>query len=617
MKFSKKQKRELTEITVGAALYITAVVASALAELGVWSFLLLLPSYFVLGFPIMKKAVKNLAHGNMLDENFLMSIASVGAFILGECSEGVAVMLFDRVGEFFEDYAVRRSRGNIAELMSLCPEYANIIRDGELVTVDPAEVSVGDTVVVLPGERVPLDGVILSGASSFDTAALTGESVPTDVSAGDKAVSGFINLSGKLEIRVEKAYEDSTVAKVLALIEDATEKKSRSENFITRFARVYTPIVVGCAASLAVIPSVLNLMLPSVITAGAEVWVYRALLFLVVSCPCALVISVPMSFFGGIGGASKKGVLIKGSNYIEMLSKADTFVFDKTGTLTHGTFTVTEVEAAGISDRELIRLAASAESCSTHPIARALCAHADEVSVPHEVTELAGRGVRAVIDGKTVLVGNGKLMDESSVSYIPARDGKTTVYVAADGVYVGSISLGDKVKDEAKSAVSALNRTGKTVMLTGDVQAVAEAVAKDVGIKEYHCGLLPHEKVEHLEKLQERGTCVFCGDGINDAPSLALADVGVAMGGVGSDAAIEAADVVIMDDNPEKLVVARRVARKTMGIVRQNIAFSLVIKIGFMILGALGLASMWGAVFADVGVLILAVANSMRAGRVK
>jgi len=472
-------------------------------------------------------------------------------------------------------------------------------------------------VAVLPGERVPLDGVILSGESSFDTAALTGESVPADVGVGDKAVSGFINLSGKLEIRVEKAYEDSTVAKVLALIEDATEKKSRSENFITRFARVYTPIVVGCAASLAVIPSVFHLIMPSIITAGAEVWVYRALLFLVVSCPCALVISVPMSFFGGIGGASKKGVLIKGSNYIEMLSKADTFVFDKTGTLTHGTFTVTEVSPVGISEKELVRLAASAESFSTHPIARALCAHADDVIAPHEVTELAGRGVCALIDGKTVLVGNGKLMEENSVEYTTAKAGKTAVYVASDGVYVGSISLGDRIKDEAKSAVAALNRTGKTVMLTGDVQAVADAVAKDIGIKEYYCGLLPHEKVEHLEELQKDGTCVFCGDGINDAPSLALAHVGVAMGGVGSDAAIEAADVVIMDDNPEKLVTARSISRKTMGIVRQNIAFSLVIKIGFMLLGALGLASMWGAVFADVGVLILAIANSMRAGRVK
>ncbi len=616
MKLARKQKRELAEIIVGAAMYIGAVATTAFLELGGWSFLLFLPSYLVLGFPIIKKAAKNLTHGNMLDENFLMSIASVGAFILGECSEGVAVMLFDRVGEFFEDYAVRRSRGNIAELMSLCPEYANIIRDGELVTVDPAEVSVGDTVAVLPGERVPLDGVILSGESSFDTAALTGESVPTDVGVGDKAVSGFINLSGKLEIRVEKAYEDSTVAKVLALIEDATEKKSRSENFITRFARVYTPIVVGCAASLAVIPSVLHLIMPSIITAGAEVWVYRALLFLVVSCPCALVISVPMSFFGGIGGASQKGVLIKGSNYIEMLSKADTFVFDKTGTLTHGTFTVTDVSPVGVSEKGLVHLAASAESFSTHPIARALCAHADDVIAPSEVTELAGRGVRALIDGKTVLVGNGKLMEENSVEYTPAKAGKTAVYVASEGVYVGSISLGDKIKDEAKSAVTALNRTGKTVMLTGDVQAVADAVAKDIGIKEYYCGLLPHEKVEHLEKLQKDGTCVFCGDGINDAPSLALAHVGVAMGGVGSDAAIEAADVVIMDDNPEKLVTARSISRKTMGIVRQNIVFSLVIKIGFMLLGALGLASMWGAVFADVGVLILAVANSMRAGRV-
>lgn len=616
MKLSKKQKRELAEIIVGAALYIAAAITSLFTEIGVWSFLLFLPAYFILGLPIIKKAAKNLTHGNMLDENFLMSIASIGAFILGECSEGVAVMLFDRVGEFFEDYAVRRSRGNIAELMSLCPEYANIIRDGELVEVDPAEVSVGDTVVVLPGERVPLDGVILSGLSSFDTAALTGESVPTDVGTGDKAVSGFINISGKLEIRVEKAYEDSTVAKVLSLIEDATEKKSKSENFITRFARVYTPIVVGCAVSLAVIPSALHLILPTVITAGAEVWVYRALLFLVVSCPCALVISVPMTFFGGIGGASRKGVLIKGSNYIEMLSKADTFVFDKTGTLTHGTFTVTEVSAVGVSEEELIHLAASAEGYSTHPIARAICAYSRSTSAA-EVTELAGRGVLAVVDGKSVLVGNGKLMEENSVDYTPASGGKTAVYVACDLLYLGAIILGDKVKDGAKRAVSALNRAGKTVMLTGDLQAVAEVVAKDIGVKEYHSGLLPHEKVEHLETLQKKGTCVFCGDGINDAPSLALADVGVAMGGIGSDAAIEAADVVIMDDNPEKLVTARSISRKTMSIVRQNIAFSLVIKIGFMLLGALGLASMWGAVFADVGVLILAVANSMRAGIVK
>ncbi len=616
MKLSKKQKRELTEIAVGTALYIAAAITSIFAEIGLWSFVLFLPAYFILGFPIIKKAVKNLAHGNMLDENFLMSIASIGAFILGECSEGVAVMLFDRVGEFFEDYAVRRSRGNIAELMSLCPDEAVVIREGEPVSVDPAEVSVGETVVVLPGERVPLDGVILSGVSALDTTALTGESVPMDVRPGDKAISGCINLRGKLEIRAEKAYEDSTVAKVLALIEDATEKKSKSEHFITRFARVYTPIVVGCAASLALIPSMLHLLLPSIITAGADVWVYRALLFLVVSCPCALVISVPMTFFGGIGGASKKGVLIKGSNYIEMLSLADTFVFDKTGTLTYGTFEVTGVKPAHVSEDELIRLAASAESCSTHPVARAICAYS-QTSAAIEVTELAGRGVRAVVDGKTILVGNGKLMEENSVDHTPAYDGKTTVYVAADGEYLGAIILGDRVKEGAKSAVSALNRAGKTVMLTGDLQAVAEAVAKDVGIKEYHFGLLPHEKVEQLEKLQKEGTCVFVGDGINDAPSLALADVGVAMGGIGSDAAIEAADVVIMDDDPRKLVTARSISRKTMSIVRQNIVFSLVIKAAFMLLGALGLASMWGAVFADVGVLMLAVANSMRAGRAK
>lgn len=616
MKLSKKQKRELLKIALGVILYVGAVVLTHAVEvhpaLRIAAFM---PAYLVLGLPIVIKAARNLLHGNMLDENFLMSIASVGAFILGECSEGVAVMLFDRVGEFFEDYAVSRSRKNIADLVDLCPDTALVLRDGQTVECMPDEVAVGETVIVLPGQKVPLDGVVTEGESTFDTSCITGESVPKTATAGERAVSGFINGQGKIAVRVEKAYEDSTVAKILSLIEDATEKKSKSEHLITRFARVYTPIVVACAAALAVIPSALHFAFPAIIAPPTE-WIYRAMLFLVVSCPCALVISVPLSFFGGIGGASKHGVLIKGSNYLELLAKADTFVFDKTGTLTKGTFSVTQVVPEGMSEEELIMLAASAEKYSTHPIAKAIASAYNGQSLDGQVSELAGKGVCAQMDGSTVLVGNAALLKENGVEVRTQAVGKTAVYVARDGKYAGVIFISDSLKENAASCIAALNRVGKTVMLSGDSAQVAQEVAREAGIKEVKAELLPQDKVSHLEELRTGGVCAFCGDGMNDAPSLALADVGIAMGGVGSDAAIEAADVVIMDDDPLKIVTARAFASKTVRIVRQNIVFALGIKIGVMLLGAAGLASMWGAVFADVGVLILAVANSMRASRI-
>lgn len=616
MKFSKKQKRELTKIAAGTLLYVGAVVLTHMVELHLaLQIAAFMPAYLVLGLPIVIKAARNLFNGNMLDENFLMSIASIGAFILGECSEGVAVMLFDRVGEFFEDYAVSRSRKNISDLVDLCPDTALVLKDGEAVECMPDEVAVGETVIVLPGQKVPLDGVVVEGESTFDTSCITGESVPKAAMAGERAVSGFINGQGKIAVRVEKAYEDSTVAKILSLIEDATEKKSKSEHLITRFARVYTPIVVACAAALAVIPSALHFAFPAVIASPSE-WIYRAMLFLVVSCPCALVISVPLSFFGGIGGASKQGVLIKGSNYLELLAKADTFVFDKTGTLTKGTFSVTRVESKGMSEEELLKFAASAEKYSTHPIAKAVASAYKGQSLDAQVSEEAGKGVRAQIAGSTVLVGSARLLKENGVEVQDDAPGKTAVYVAKDGEYAGVIFISDTLKENAVSCVAALNRVGKTVMLSGDSAQVARDVAREAGIKEVKAELLPQDKVAHLEELRKGGVCAFCGDGMNDAPSLALADVGIAMGGVGSDAAIEAADVVIMDDDPSKIVLARAFASKTVRIVRQNIVFALGIKIGVMLLGAVGLASMWGAVFADVGVLILAVGNAMRASRV-
>ncbi len=617
MKLNKRQKKELVRIGAGVALYLAAVIAGhTLALPHPVKILLFVPGYFVLALPVLIKAAKNIAHGNMMDENFLMSIASIGAFILGEGSEGTAVMLFNRVGGFFEDYAVTRSRKGVTDLLSLCPEYATIERDGKLEQVSTDEIPVGSTVVVLPGERVPLDGEIVSGETVFDTSPLTGESIPRTARVGDTAVSGYINLKGKIEVRTQKEYEDSTVAKILSLIEDATEKKSKSEHLITRFARIYTPIVVALALALALIPSLLHAAFPALVPQGVGTWVYRAMLFLVVSCPCALVVSVPLGFFGGIGGASRKGVLIKGSNYLELLAKADTFVFDKTGTLTRGTFTVTELVPQGVDGQQLLALAASAERYSAHPIAAAIAASYTGDLREAQVEEVAGKGLRARIDGAQVLVGSAGLLKENGVAFEAPACEKTVVHIARDGVYCGAILISDTLKPDAADTVAALAPYAKTVMLSGDGEAVAHAVARELGIAEVHASLLPQDKAAYLEQLSKGHVCAFCGDGMNDAPSLALADVGIAMGGAGSGAAIEAADVVIMDDKPSKIVLARKYAKKTVRICRENIIFSLAIKCGVMVFGALGLASMWAAVFADVGVLIIAIANSMRASRV-
>ena len=614
MTFSPSQKREIVKISVGTLLYIAAILISHFADIPeIFGLVLFAPSYIILAAPTLIKAVKNISRGNMLDENFLMAVASLGAFALFDFSEGVAVMLFNRVGGFFEDYAVAKSRKDISELVNLSPDHANLLRDGELTEVFPDEVKVGETIVVLPGEKVPLDGKIISGATSFDTSGLTGESVPRDAKAGDAAISGYINLSGKIEVETEKEYADSTVSKILELIETATDKKSKSENFITRFARVYTPIVVSVALLIAVIPSLLHLIIPDIVTAGFGEYIRRALLFLVVSCPCALVVSVPLTFFGGIGGASKSGVLIKGSNYIEMLAKADLFVFDKTGTLTKGAFSVTEI----ISDNEKETLfsAAVAEQYSNHPIAKAIKKRVGVALPTAEVTEEAGKGVRAVYGEHTVLVGNSLLLEENDISFKKTDRIGTIVYVALDGKYLGSIVISDEIKEDSETAIKKINTFAETVILSGDSPEAARAVAQRLSVKRAIGGLLPQDKVAEFEKMKSGRVAVFTGDGINDAPVLAMADVGVAMGGLGQDAAIEAADIVIMDDSPSKLIKVRERAAKTMRIVYENITFSLFVKVGIMVLGALGLAGMWAAVFADTGVMILAVCNAVRASR--
>jgi Cd2+/Zn2+-exporting ATPase len=528
-------------------------------------------------------------------------------------------MLFYQVGELFQSTAVSRSRRSIAELMDIHPDYANVLRDGQLCQVDPEEVLVGEEIIVRPGERVPLAGVVEEGASSLDTAALTGESIPRDVAVGEQVISGCINQSGKLTVRVTKEFGQSTVAKILELVENAADKKSKSENYITRFARYYTPLVVLAAVVLAVLPPLLS---------GQDfaVWVERALTFLVISCPCALVISVPLSFFGGIGGASKSGVLIKGSNYLEALARAETVVFDKTGTLTKGNFVVSEVVPHGMDSRELLRLAAHAEDASSHPIAASIRkAYGGEIdpAVIGEVEEIAGHGVRAVVDGREILAGNAKLMTSRQIARADAAFSGTVVHLAADGRYAGYIRIGDEIKPDAKKAIAALKAAGvkKTVMLTGDSDAVGRAVAAELGLDEAHTELLPADKVARMETLlaakSEKGQLLFVGDGINDAPVLARADIGVAMGGLGSDAAIEAADVVIMTDEPSKLATVMAISKKTMRIVRQNIVFALAVKGIVLLLGALGFATMWAAVFADVGVSVLAILNAMRAMRVK
>ena len=615
---TKKQKKTRKRILTALGLFLALELAEHLAPDALpglaWPVLYLIP-YGIIGWDVLWRAIRNIKNGQVFDENFLMSVATVGAFGCGEYPEAVAVMLFYQVGELFQSVAVDRSRKSISALMDIRPDYANMERNGELVQVDPEEVSVGDVIVVKAGERVPLDGTVLEGTSSLDTAALTGESLPRDVQAGDEVVSGCVNLTGVLHVKVNKPFGESTVAKILDLVENSSSKKAKAENFITKFARYYTPAVVFAALVLAALPPLLGL-------GPWLMWVQRALNFLVVSCPCALVISIPLSFFGGIGGASKQGILVKGGNYLEALAQAGIVVFDKTGTLTRGTFEVTAVHPQQVGEGELLELAALAERFSDHPISRSIQAACQSAPDPNRVTdakEIAGHGVRAVVDGKTVLAGNQKLMDQF---HIPFEDAchhvGTIIHVAVDGVYMGHIVISDQVKEGAKETLRDLKAAGvrKTVMLTGDSQAVGQAVARQLGLDEVHAELLPGDKVDQVERLlQSKGPkeqLVFVGDGINDAPVLSRADIGVAMGAMGSDAAIEAADIVLMDDDLKKLPVAVRIARKTLRIVRENIVFALAVKFLVLILSAVGVANMWWAVFADVGVSVIAILNSMR-----
>lgn len=642
---TKKQKNMLTRILVTAVLYAALVAADHMKMIPAvfegWKllFLYLIP-YFVIGWDILYKAVRNIKNGQIFDENFLMAVATIGAFGVNEYSEAVAVMLFYQVGELFQSYAVNRSRQSITDLMDICPEYTNIEEDGQLKQVDPDDVEVGDIIVIKPGEKIPLDGKVVFGESMVDTSALTGESVPRTVKEGDDLVSGCVNGNGLLRAEVTKEFDDSTVAKILELVENASSKKAHVENFITRFARYYTPAVVIGAVVLAVIP-------PLFAGQSWAEWVRRACTFLVISCPCALVISVPMSFFSGIGAASKKGVLVKGSNYLEIMSKLHTVVFDKTGTLTKGEFKVAriysvdeEADTAGNGEnesgesaengtdprsekqRKVLELAALAESYSDHPISRSIrdaWGKKLDQSRVSDAQEISGHGVKVKIDGKMVLAGNGKLMDEKGISYTECDSIGTVVYVAEDGRFLGSIVIADGIKDGVKDAIQRLKRAGvsKTVMLTGDRRNVAEAVAKEIGLDEVHAQLLPGDKVDAVESLMkflpESKKLAFVGDGINDAPVLSRADVGIAMGSMGSDAAIEAADVVLMDDDPGKIADIVRISRKTMGIVMQNIVFALGVKFVVLAMGAFGVANMWEAVFADVGVSVIAILNAMRA----
>ncbi len=583
--------------------------------------------YLIIGWDVLWRAIRNIAHGQVFDENFLMALATVGAFATGEYAEAVFVMLFYQVGELFQSHAVGKSRQSIAALMDIRPDRANLERDGQVVEADPEDVAVGDVIVVKPGERIPLDGTVLEGVSALDTAALTGESVPRDVRAGDNVISGCVNQTGLLRISVTREYGQSTVAKILDLVENAAEKKSPSENFITKFARYYTPCVVVAALALFAVPSLLLAALdsPPALLAGTvwTDWLHRALIFLVISCPCALVISVPLSFFGGIGGASKRGILVKGSGYLELLAKTDTVVFDKTGTLTQGVFSVTAVHPEeGFSPDQVLESAALAESWSDHPISqslRAACGAGLDTNRVSDVEEIAGHGVRASVDGQMVAVGNSRLMERENVNWLPCELPGTIVHVTIGGFYAGHIVISDRPKEDAARAVAALKAAGvrRTVMLTGDTKEVAAAVARELGLDEFHAELLPADKVERVEALLAQkapgAALAFVGDGINDAPVLSRADVGIAMGALGSDAAIEAADIVLMDDKPSKIALAIQIARKTLRIVKQNIWFALGVKALVLLLGAFGLATMWEAVFADVGVAVIAILNATRA----
>jgi len=615
---TKKQKKMLYRIIVTFLLFAVLMVCEHTGGMDGWNkivlFVIYLVPYLVIGYDIVYKAARNISHGQVFDENFLMMIATFGAFGVGEYSEAVAVMLFYQVGELFQGYAVGKSRQSISDMMDICPEYANIEEDGVLKQVDPDDVEVGSIIVVKPGERIPLDGIVVEGESLIDTAALTGESVPRSAKAGDEIISGCVNGSGTLKVKTTKEFDDSTVAKILELVENASSKKAKVENFITRFAKYYTPVVTIGAVILAILP-------PLILGGGWAEWIQRACIFLVISCPCALVISVPLGFFGGIGAASKIGVLVKGSNYLEAVAEMTTIVFDKTGTLTKGEFKVTDVITENSSKEELIELAALGEGYSNHPIANSIReAYGKELDL-NRVTnteEIAGHGIKAVIDGKTVLLGNEKLMKSESIFYTSCKSMGTVVYVACNGVFEGAVVISDTIKDGAKEAIHDMKQVGvrHTVMLTGDRKEAAETVAQTLGIDEVHAELLPGGKVEQVEALlkaeKEKERLAFVGDGINDAPVLTRADIGIAMGSMGSDAAIEAADIVLMDDDVTKIASVVKIARKTLRIVKQNIVFALAIKALVLILGALGMANMWEAVFADVGVSVIAILNSMR-----
>ena len=611
---SRRQKKDLLRIAAAAVLFLAGLlIPGETARL-----ILFLLAYLTVGLDVLREAGEGILHGQLFDENFLMSIATLGAMVVGEYPEAVAVMLLYHVGELFQSYAVGKSRASIASLMDIRPETAAVERNGSVIDVDPEEVAVDEVFVLKAGDRVPLDGVVIEGTSALNTAALTGESMPRDVAPGDEVISGCINQTGLLRVRATKLYTDSTVARILDLVENASDKKAKVETFITRFARVYTPAVCGAALLLFLVPSLF-------MDGRWADWGMRALSFLVVSCPCALVISVPLSFFGGVGGAGKRGILVKGSNYLEALAKADIVVFDKTGTLTRGVFHVTVVHPDQISEEELLRIAATVENASDHPIGRSICAgyHGSlALEQLSDVCELPGQGMSAVLDGETVSVGNEKLMRSLGVELPDCPHAGTVVHVARGGVYLGHIVISDQIKEGAEEAVSALKREGvrKTVILTGDSQAVAQEVAAKLGVDEAHAQLLPAQKVEQVERLLNEkrpgGTLVFAGDGINDAPVLTRADVGVAMGALGSDAAVEAADVVLMDDDPRKLATAIRISRRTLAITRQSIVFALTVKLLVLALVAAGVANMWWAVFADVGVSVLAILNAMRALRV-
>ena len=624
---TKKQKKMLLRII------IAAVMLAALYFLPVTGWLrlgLYLVTYLVIGYDILKKAGQGIANGRVFDENFLMAVATVGAFALaiyeksGDYNEAIAVMLFYQVGELFQSYAVGKSRKNISALMDIRPDYANIEQDGKLVQVDPDEVAVGTVIVVQPGEKAPIDGVVVEGSSTLNTSALTGESLPRDVHEGDEIISGCINMTGVLKIRTTKAFGESTVSKILELVENSSSRKSRSEDFIAKFARIYTPVVCYSALALAVLPPVIRLV--GGMDGQWEQWIYRALTFLVTSCPCALVVSIPLSFFAGIGGASHEGILIKGSNYLETLSQVKTVVFDKTGTLTRGVFEVTAVHHSDMDEQKLLEYAALAECASSHPISKSLqraYGKAIDRSRVTDIQELSGHGVTAVVDGHPVAAGNSKLMEHLGIPYHDCHSVGTIIHMAVDGQYAGHIVISDVVKPHAKEAIEALHKAGveKTVMLTGDAKKVADAVAAELGVDEVHSELLPGDKVDKVESLlaQQSGKAklAFVGDGVNDAPVLGRADIGIAMGAMGSDAAIEAADIVLMDDEPLQIAKAIRISRKCIGIVYENIVFALAVKFACLVLVAIGLADMWAAIFADVGVMVLAVLNAIRAMRVK